>query len=87
MPRAEDLALYYFPTCRYCKRVTRALASLELDVELRDVRAEPEFRAELMEARGRGTVPVLRIRRPDGDEWMPESLDIVAYLNERFGAQ
>ena len=36
---------------------------------------------ELIESRGRATVPVLRITSPNGEErWMPESPDIVRYL-------
>jgi len=83
---AEDLALYFFHGCPYCERVLRALAELDLKLELRDVRAQPDHRAELRAARGRGTVPVLRIAGPDGAvTWMPESKDIVRYLEERFG--
>ena len=46
----------------------------------------PEFYAdELIEARGRATVPVLRITSPGGEErWMPESRDIVHYLEKTF---
>jgi glutaredoxin 2 len=29
-------------------------------------------------------VPVLRIQKAGGDEWMPESADIVRYLEKRF---
>jgi DNA segregation ATPase FtsK/SpoIIIE-like protein len=46
----------------------------------------PEHLRDLVEARGVKTVPVLRIRHPEGrDEWMPESADIVRYLDGRFG--
>ena len=83
-----DLVLYHMPWCGYCKRVERALEQLGLDIEHRDIDADPAHRGELLEARGRTTVPVLRIREPDGTEtWMPESLDIVAYLQRRFGAR
>ena len=86
MIRADDLALYYFPTCPYCRRVLRALEELGVELELRNIRSEIVFEAELVRARGRSTVPVLRIRGAGGaeDTWMPESLDIVAYLKERF---
>jgi glutathione S-transferase len=79
------LALYYDDECRFCGRVLRALQALDVEVELRNVRHDPSYLQELVEARGRGTVPVLRIRSPGGDQWMPESLDIVAYLEQRFG--
>ena len=44
-----------------------------------------------MNARGRGTVPVLRIVEGEGegdgarDEWMPESRDIVSWLRREYG--
>jgi len=82
--RAEDLALYFFEACPYCVRVRHALERLGLQIELRDIREEPRYRQELVAARGRGTVPVLRIRSAEGDRWMPESADIVRYLEERF---
>ena len=87
MQRADDLALYHFEGCPYCARVTRVLDELELELTRCDIRREPAFRAQLVRARGRATVPVLRITLEDGAfQWMPESLDIVAYLRDRFGA-
>ena len=85
MTSAEDLSLYHYDGCFYCGRVRRALDKLGVEVELRDIRAEPRHLADLLAARGRTTVPVLRIRRPEGDTWMPESGDIVRYLEQRFG--
>jgi glutathione S-transferase len=84
MARADDLALYHYEGCVYCARVRRALAELHVEVELRDIEEEPAHLRALVEARGRRTVPVLRIRHDEGDEWMPESADIVAYLRRRF---
>ena len=64
----------------------RVIEELDLDVELRHVYAEPKYRDELIEARGRGTVPVLWIQSPDGEvRWMPESLDIIEYLRRMYG--
>jgi len=83
--QAEDLALYYDEYCRYCMRVLRTLRALDVQLELRNVRRDPQHLRELVAARGRGTVPVLRIHRAEGDEWMPESADIIAYLERRFG--
>jgi glutathione S-transferase len=55
-------------------------------VELRHIHLDPQARSELVEARDRPTVPVLRILDSDGSEdWMPESKDIVQYLYDRFG--
>ena len=58
---------------------------LGVDVELRDIFQHPEHRAALIDARGRATVPVLRITSTDGeDRWMPESRDIVRFLEKTY---
>ncbi len=86
MKRADDLALYHFDSCGYCARVRRTLAELGVEVELRNIQESPKHLEDLVAARGRRTVPVLRIHREGGDEWMPESADIIAYLKERFAS-
>ena len=87
MTRAADLSLYHFDACPFCVRVRRALDRLGVEVELCDVQDEPCHMAALVAARGKRTVPVLRIAGSDGrDQWMPESSDIVKYLERRFGA-
>ena len=81
----KGLSLYQFPGCPYCQRVRDALERLKADVEMRDIMAEPSWREELVRATGRQTVPVLRIEDTPGSvRWLPESLDIVRYLDERF---
>jgi len=81
----DKLALYHFNGCPFCSMVRSAIDHLGIDVELRDVFENSEYRKELIEARGRATVPVLRIISP-GDEqrWMPESRDIVHYLETTY---
>ena len=84
----DRLALYYSPTCPFCQRVIKAIARLGLDVEMRNVIEDSSRRDELIEARGRATVPVLWIQSPDGEvRWMPESLDIIHYLDHMYGEQ
>lgn len=79
------LSLYCAPGCGACQNVKLALAELGIAVEERDVRRDGAHYTTLLEARGRGTVPVLRIEEPDGDvRWLPESRDIIAYLYGRF---
>lgn len=80
----EVLALYYSPTCPFCIRVLRVIDELGVEVELRNVWANDTYRAELVDARGRATVPVLRCTSSDRDRWMPESADIIRYLRDRF---
>jgi glutaredoxin len=82
----DKMALYFMPSCPFCWSVMDVISRLGLDVEMRDVTADRSRRDELMEARGRPTVPVLRINSPDGTErWMPESQDIVHYLKSTYG--
>ena len=80
-PAKDKLVLYHSQTCPYCAIVRSAIDRLGLDVKLREIFEDPRSREQLVEARGRATVPVLRIISPDGEErWMPESQDIVRYL-------
>jgi glutaredoxin len=82
----DKLALYFMPSCPFCWNVLDVIKRLGLNVEMRDVTADRARRDELMKARGRPTVPVLQIRSPGGEErWMPESQDIVHYLQSTYG--
>ena len=85
-PAEDSLALYYFEGCPYCAMVRTAIAELGVDVELRNIFEDPDYRADLVAARGRATVPVLRITATNGEErWMPESRDIVRDLEDTYG--
>ena len=82
----DKLALYFMASCPFCQRVMKVIDRLGLEIEMRDVLADSARRDELMVARGRPTVPVLWIESPDGDQrWMPESQDIVHYLESTYG--
>lgn len=83
--KAPDLSLYMYNECMYCQRVLRTLEKLGVEVELRNVRHNASHRKALKAARGRTTVPVLRINTHGEERWMPESLVIVDYLKARFG--
>jgi len=76
------LALYITPLCGYCHRVMYVIDQLGLEVEIRDITTSRHDIEELYHARQRTTVPVLRIMGEDGDQWMPESRDIVSYLQQ-----
>jgi glutaredoxin len=87
-PERDSLTLYHFEGCPFCTRVRNVIDELGIDVELRDIFADRQYLAELRDARGRRTVPVLRITNPDGeDRWMPESADIVRYLRATYGKE
>jgi len=76
----NTLALYITPLCGYCHWVMSAIEQLGLDVEIRDITTNRDDLEALYKARQRTTVPVLRITSKEDDQWMPESRDIVAYL-------
>lgn len=84
-PNTDKLALYMTPICPFCRLVLRAIDRLGIEVEMRDVFADRDNRDALVAARGRATVPVLRIISEDGERWMPESRDIVRYLEKTYG--
>ena len=85
MSNISGLALYQYMGCIYCARVRSAIEGLGVEIELRDTLRNPEFGEEVFTATGRSTVPVLRIESEDGAvEWMPESREIIAYLQGRF---
>ncbi len=76
------LALYVTPICPYCVYVQNAISSMGLDVEIRNIYTKEHFE-DLVAARKRATVPVLRISYPgeaNKEKWLPESRDIVDYL-------
>ena len=80
---ASDLSLYQTEWCPFCVRVRSAIARLGAEVELRDISEQQEHLQELVAATGREMVPCLRIG--DGEaQWMHESADIIAYLEQRF---
>jgi len=61
--------------------VSSAIDRLGLKIENRDIMQNSEYHEQLVAARGRATVPVLRIDSPDGGvRWMPESREIVRFL-------
>jgi glutaredoxin len=85
-PAEDKLVLYHFNGCPYCSMVRSEIDRLGIDVELRDIFQDAQHRDDLVDARGRATVPVLRITSSDGeDRWMPESRDIVSYLQKTYG--
>jgi len=87
-PAADRLALYTSGSCPFCWRVLRTIERLGLQVARHDVYADRARLDELLQARGRATVPVLRIQSPDGEvRWMPESADIIHYLEHTYAGQ
>lgn len=73
----HDLVLYYYPTCPYCRKVTRFIDKNDLDqIELKNINKDDEAEAELIKIGGKRQVPCLFI---DGEP-LYESDDIINWL-------
>ncbi len=82
---SKDLALYQFKACPFCIKVRKEIARLGLNIETRDAQHDPQHRSALEAGGGQIKVPCLNIRQDDGSEqWLYESDDIKAWLQERF---
>ena len=82
----EKLALYYYETCWFCGTVRATIDRLNLKIGLRDIHGNEGHLERLMREGGSGTVPCLYIEHPSGQpQWLYESRDISAYLEDRFG--
>ena len=79
----ERYTLYHFPSCPYCALVRDFLDESGIDIELRNIHADPQALHDLRTGGGSTTVPCLRIRRDGNEEWMYESLDIIEYLRSK----
>jgi glutathione S-transferase len=80
-----SLELYELPGCPYCAKVKTKLDELGLEYVSHEVPRSHSERTEVKEVSGQTGVPVLV--DPDHDvEGMAESDDIVAYLDETYGA-
>jgi glutaredoxin 3 len=80
----SDLTLYSLPGCPFCAKVKRKLADLDLDYEKIEVPRRHGQRTEVEAISGQTGVPVL-VDPEHGVDGMPESDDIVAYLERTYG--
>lgn len=76
----ELLELYQFEGCPFCGKVRQKMTELGLDFIARQV--DPNDRTRVKEVSGQEGVPVLK--DPNTDTVMPESDDIVEYLEEHY---
>jgi len=83
MGMMPNLELYELEGCPYCAKVKRKLDELGLDYESHMVPRSHAKRTEVKEVSGQTGVPVLIDKDHDIDG-MPESDDIVAYLEETY---
>lgn len=78
----QMLELYQFEGCPYCSKVRKKMTDLQLDFIAHQVEPNGE-RQKVQEISGQTGVPVLV--DPNNDVAMPESDDIVDYLEEHYG--
>ena len=78
------LELYELPGCPYCAKVKSKLSELDLEYESHEVPSSHSERDEVEAVSGQTGVPVL-VDTDHGVEGMPESDDIVAYLEKTYG--
>jgi glutathione S-transferase len=81
----STLELYELPGCPFCIKVKRKLDELGLDYVSHEVPRSHAERTEVEAVSGQTGVPVL-VDPDHGIDAMPESDDIVAYLETTYGA-
>ena len=82
----NGLSLYQFRACPFCVKTRRAIHSLGVDIELRDINKDITHREERQQGAGQVKVPCLRIEDNNEVRWMYESNEIITYLNQRANA-
>ena len=80
----SELSLYQFEACPFCVKVRRSMRRLNLNVEMRDAKKNPQYSHELESKGGKRKVPCLRIEKEGEVQWLYESNDIIAHLEKRF---
>ncbi len=79
----DELVLYKFDACPFCRRVMAVIEEHHWPVVYRDTRENPQYRQKLIELTGKTQVPCLLI---DGQP-MLESKDIIQYLQTVFNTR
>ncbi|HKJ59804.1 MAG TPA: glutathione S-transferase N-terminal domain-containing protein [Halobacteriales archaeon] len=78
------IELYKLPGCPYCAKVEAKLDELGLEYVEHEVPSAHSQRTEVEALSGQTGVPVL-VDEDHGVDAMPESDDIVAFLEETYG--
>jgi len=79
-----DITLYDLPGCPFCAMVRTKLDELDLDYDVIEVPRLRSDRTEVKQVSGQTGVPVIT-DEATGVEGMPESSEIVEYLEETYG--
>nr|WP_208288763.1 glutathione S-transferase N-terminal domain-containing protein [Halobacterium sp. R2-5] len=77
------MELYALPGCPYCAKVKTKLDELDVEYVEHEVPSSHSQRTEVEEVSGQTGVPVL-VDEEHGVDGMPESDDIVDYLEETY---
>ena len=80
-----NITLYELPGCPYCAKVIDKLNDLGIEYDSIEVPRSHGQRTEVKEVSGQTGVPVI-VDEENGIDGMPESDDIVEYLEETYGA-
>ncbi len=74
-----NLTLYHFQGCPYCARVRDYLSEKGVQIPMKDIRENAQYREELVKIGGKAQVPCLVV---DGKA-LYESLDIIEWFKNR----
>lgn len=80
-----NVTLYELEGCPYCAKVKEKLAELDVEYESVSVSRSHADRDDVKAASGQTGVPVL-VDEEHGVEGMPESDDIIEFLEETYGS-
>ncbi len=84
MKTSESYQLYHFTSCVYCLKARFQLNRMGIELPLRNIRENPQYRHELIEGGGKRQVPCLRIEDENNEvRWLYESRDIVDYFKQQ----
>lgn len=79
----QHLTLYQLPACPFCVKVRRSIKRDGLNIELRNINQNEDYREELIREGGKRTVPCLKITDENQKvTWLYESSVVVGYLQQ-----
>ena len=83
--QCQSLTLFQFKTCPFCIKTRQEISRLSLNIQRVDAQHEGEGRRMLLAGGGQTKVPCLRITdSAGGSQWLYDSGNIIAYLQQRF---
>lgn len=85
-PSARIFRLYQWAHCSYCYRVRTAAERLGIELELIDTTRTVNAERRLITKLGRATVPVLSFDCAGEEQLLPESADIIRFLESYAAA-